>query len=106
MVDANTPTKALTPVGISVYDAAGALVASGTTGADGTFAVGGQLPTGTGLTVVAAPSGPTAPYLQSTLYCKFDPVSVPGVSVTAGATTALGDLKLPHQPGPGQDAAC
>ncbi|QIG41800.1 carboxypeptidase regulatory-like domain-containing protein [Nocardioides anomalus] len=106
VVDSKDASKPLSPVAVSLYDGTGALVASGTTAADGTFTVGGQLDTASGLTLVAQPSGGTAPYLRGAAYCKFGTTTIPGISVTAGQVTPLGVLSLPHLAGADQDASC
>lgn len=106
VVDSKDASVALSPVAVSLYDAGGRLVASGTTAADGTFTIGDQLVTGSGLTLVAQPGGPNPPYLQGVGYCKYGSTSVGGVSVTAGQVTGLGTLTLPHLPGADQAGVC
>jgi hypothetical protein len=96
VVDASDPGRPLAPVSLSLYDGTGALLAQTTTASDGTFRVGGALPSGSGLSLVAQPAGVNPPYLQSSGYCRFGAVTVPGVAVTAGTTTALGQLALPR----------
>jgi len=101
VVDGSDPGRTLSPVTVTLYDGTGAQLAQTTTASDGTFRVGGALPSSAGLSVVVQPAGVNPPYLQSSSYCRFGSLTVPGVAVTAGATTSLGQLALPRL-----DAGC
>jgi hypothetical protein len=107
VVDAAAPSPPLADAQAVVYDGSGRELARATTGADGTFSVGGELATGSGLVVVVGPGGATAPYLHGVLYCRFDSVTHSGVAVTAGQITTLGTIPLPHAPNTGaEDQNC
>lgn len=106
VVDSKDASRPLAPVSVTLYDAKGTAVASGTTAADGTFVVGGQLDTTSGLTLVAQPGGSNPPYLQGVGYCKYGATTVAGIAVTAGQVTPLGVLSLPHVAGEDQGPAC
>ncbi|GAA1926987.1 hypothetical protein GCM10009737_31050 [Nocardioides lentus] len=105
LVDAHRSGVALADGEVRLLDGTGAVLATATTAADGTFRLGGQLTTRTDLRVVVGP-GPYSPYLgQGTSYCKYDALTVAPVAVRTGAVTALGDLALPHLPDDQQDGA-
>lgn len=107
VVDAADSSTPLPDALVVVYDGAGHELARATSGADGSFVVGGQLTTRADLTVSVGPGGSNPPYLHGTHYCKFGTTDRAGVAVTAGQTTALGSIPLPHLPNTGgEDPAC
>jgi hypothetical protein len=107
VVDEAGPSPPLKDALVVVYDGAGAELARATTGADGTFVVGGELTTRADLSVVVGPGGANPPYLTGVHYCRFVTTTRAGVAVTTGQATALGTIALPHAPNAGdEDPSC
>ncbi len=106
VVAANDPTYPLAGATVTLYDAAGNAVAGTTSGSGGAFVLVGPLRTQKGMTVVAAPKDPAAPYLGAEPYrCMYGKVTLSAVSVTTGRRTTVAPLALPHLAG-AQSPSC
>lgn len=105
VVDGSDPSYGLAGAQVLLFDPSGTQVASTTSGAGGTFSIGTQLTSQSGLRVVAQP-GARAPYLgENTHYCKFGQVTSAGFAVATNRTTSVGDLAVPRLPVEQQDDA-
>jgi hypothetical protein len=104
VVDANDPSFPLSGAQVLLLDGTGKTLGTVTSGADGSFVLGGQLTSRSDLRVVAGPRS-DSPYLGAgTRYCKYGQADVP-VAVTTGQVAQLGAVALPHLPDAQQDGA-
>ena len=101
VVDEENPDELLENVDVRAYSGAGTLLGEDVTDNHGEFEITGSIDTQEGVRVVIEPHG-NQPYLHSTYYCKFEQLTTPAFSVTAGRSTVL-DLALPQQPNSEQD---
>ncbi|MBA2954393.1 hypothetical protein GON03_08670 [Nocardioides sp. MAH-18] len=93
-VDAHAPAYPLAKAQVQLYDAYGTKVDETTTATDGTFLLDGQLYTQTGMTVVVNPNPNAGGWTQTTGYCQFQSLQLPGIPVTQGSATALGAVSV------------
>lgn len=103
-VDAGAPAYPLPGAQVQLYDAYGTKLDETKASDAGAFTLDGQLATQRNLTVVINPDPLTGGWAQTVSYCRFDPTSLPGVSVRQGKETSLGAIGVGRTPG--QAAPC
>jgi len=106
VVDAGDPGVALRPpfeggqgATVSLYNAAGAKLATTTSNASGNFTLSGPLTTQSNLTITVDPTGNSGGYMRGQGYCHFNHVSYSGYSVTTSRQTAVGPIPVARTTG-------